>query len=109
VIVEMFQRFLAGSGYKEIADHLNRPGGPPPPRHVDSKRNTSGKWSKTTIRSILENHVYTGRLYWNRLDFRAVKQGEGPLVRRSPEEWVEADQRHEALVPKRTSSGCRRR
>jgi hypothetical protein len=98
VIVEMFQRFLAGSGYKEIADHLNRPGGPPPPRHVDSKRNTSGKWSKSTIRSILENHVYTGRLYWNRLDFRAVKQGEGPLVRRSPEDWVEADQRHEALV-----------
>lgn len=98
VIVEMFQRFLAGSGYKEIADHLNRPGGPPPPRHVDSKRNTSGKWSKSTIRSILENHVYTGRLYWNRLDFRAVKQGDGPLVRRSPEDWIEAEQRHEALV-----------
>jgi site-specific DNA recombinase len=98
VIVEMFQRFLSGSGYKEIADHLNRPGGPPPPRHVDSKRNTSGKWSKSTIRSILENHVYTGRLYWNRLDFRAVKQGDGPLVRRSPEDWIEAEQRHEALV-----------
>jgi Recombinase len=98
MIVEIFQRFLSGSGYKEIADHLNRPGGPPPPRHVDSKRNTSGKWSKSTIRSILENHVYTGRLYWNRLDFRAVKQGEGPLVRRSPEDWIEAEQRHEALV-----------
>ena len=99
VIAEMFALFLAGSGYKEIADRLNRPGGPPPPRHVDSKRNTAGKWSKSTIRAILENHVYTGRLYWGRLDFRAVKQGEGPLVRRSPEDWVEAEQRHEALVP----------
>jgi len=98
VIAEMFALFLAGSGYKEIADRLNRPGGPPPPRHVDSKRNTSGKWSKSTIRAILENHVYTGRLYWGRLDFRAVKQGEGPLVRRSPEDWIEAEQRHEALV-----------
>ncbi|HET6571145.1 MAG TPA: recombinase family protein [Solirubrobacterales bacterium] len=68
------------------------------PRHVDSKGNTSGKWSKTTIRTMLENHVYTGRLYWNRLDFRAVKQGEGPLIRRDAEEWVEAERRHEALV-----------
>jgi site-specific DNA recombinase len=98
VIAEMFALFLAGSGYAEIADHLNRPGGPPSPRHVDSSRNTSGRWSKTTIRSMLENPVYTGRLYWNRLDFRATKQGEGPLVRRAPEEWVEAERRHEALV-----------
>ncbi len=98
VIAEMFALFLAGSGYAEIADHLNRPGGPPSPRHVDSSRNTSGRWSKTTIRSMLENPVYTGRLYWNRLDFRATKQGEGPLVRRAPEEWIEAERRHEALV-----------
>jgi hypothetical protein len=100
VIVEIFQRFLSGSGYKEITDHLNRPGGPPPPQHVDPKRNTAGKWSKTTIRAMLENPVYTGRLYWNRLDFRAVKQGDGPLVRRDAEEWIEADRRHEAIVSK---------
>ncbi len=98
VIAEIFERFLSGSGYKEIANHLNRPGGPPPPNHVDSKRNTSGKWAKTTIKSMLENPTYTGRLYWNRLDSRAHKQGVGPVVRRSPEEWVEADERHEALV-----------
>jgi DNA invertase Pin-like site-specific DNA recombinase len=98
VIAEIFDRFLSGSGYKEIANHLNRPGGPPPPNHVDSKRNTSGKWAKTTIKSMLENPTYTGRLYWNRLDSRAHKQGAGPVVRRSPEEWVEADERHEALV-----------
>jgi len=98
VIAEVFDRFLAGSGYKEITNHLNRPGGPPPPSHVDSKRNTAGKWSKNTLRAILQNPVYTGRLCWNRLDFRAVKQGEGPLVRRKPEEWVEAERRHEALV-----------
>jgi site-specific DNA recombinase len=64
VISEMFQRFISGSGYAEIANHLNRP----------------------------------GRLYWNRLDFRGVKQGEGPLIRRDAEEWIEAERRHEALV-----------
>ena len=55
VIAEMFDRFLSGSGYKEIADHLNRPGGPPSPRHVDAsatprangRRRRSARCSKT--------------------------------------------------------------
>jgi site-specific DNA recombinase len=99
VIAEIFERFVSGWGYKEITNHLNRPGGPPSPRHVDSKRNTAGKWSKTTIRSMLENPTDTGRLYWNRLDFRAVKQGEGPLVRRDPEDWIKSTEAaHEPLV-----------
>ena len=99
VIVEIFERYLAGSGYKEITNHLNRPGGPPPPAHVDEQRNTAGKWSMSTIRCILENPVYTGRLYWNRLDFRQVKLGEGPLIHRPEEEWIQAERRHEALIP----------
>ena len=98
-IVEIFDRYIAGLGFKEIADHLNRPAGPPPPHHVDSGRNTAGKWSKATIRSILTNPVYTGRLYWNRLDFRQAKVGEGPVLRRDEDEWIEADTRHEALIP----------
>ncbi len=99
VIVEIFERYLTGWGFKEITNHLNRPGGPPPPQHVDSKRNTAGKWSKTTVRCILENPVYTGRLYWNRLDFRQSKIGEGPLIRRPAEEWIESELRHPALIP----------
>jgi site-specific DNA recombinase len=99
VIVEIFERYLAGWGFKEITNHLNRAGGPPPPVHVDEQRNTAGKWSKSTVRGILENPVYTGRLYWNRLDFRQVKLGEGPLIRRPEEEWIQAELRHQALIP----------
>jgi site-specific DNA recombinase len=98
VVAEIFDLFLSGSGYKEIANHLNRPGGPPSPSHVDARRNASGKWAKTTIKAMLENPTYTGRLFWNRLDSRAHKQGVGPVVRRDPGEWVEAEERHEALI-----------
>ncbi len=98
VIAEIFARFLSGYGYKQIADHLNRPGGPPSPRHVDPSRNLAGKWSKNTLRSMLTNPVYTGRLFWNRLDFRAVKQGEGGVVKRDRKDWIEAAERHEAII-----------
>ena len=48
---------------------------------------------------MLENPVYTGYVYWNRLDFRASKQGEGPLVRRDREEWISSETpSHRALV-----------
>lgn len=39
------------------------------------------------------------RLYWNRLDFRQTKLGEGPLIRRPEEDRVQADCPHEALIP----------
>ena len=98
VIVEIFDRYLAGSGFNEIVNHLNRPGGPPPPEHVDSRRNTANKWSKVTVKCIIENPIYTGQLYWNRLDFRQAKLGEGPVIRRAPEDWITSDITHEPLV-----------
>lgn len=67
---------------KAIADHLNAPGGPPSPRHVDSARNLRGHWSASTIRSILANATYNGCLVWNRLDFAPARQnGGGPKLR----------------------------
>jgi hypothetical protein len=33
------------------------------------------------------------------VDFRQVKLGEGPLIRRPTEEWIEAECRHPALIP----------
>jgi DNA invertase Pin-like site-specific DNA recombinase len=109
VIAEMFDRFLAGAGYKEIANELNRPGGPPPPSHVDSKRNTSGKWAKTAIKSMLENPTYTGRLYWNRLDSRAHKQGVGPVVRREQENGSRRTSTTRRWSQRSSSSGRRPR
>jgi site-specific DNA recombinase len=102
VVTEIGERFLSGWSYTKIANHLNGPGGPDSPKNPDSKRNTAGKWAKTTIRCILQNPVYTGRLYWNRLDYRQLKTGDGPLVKRPEEEWIEAAERHEAIISDET-------
>jgi DNA invertase Pin-like site-specific DNA recombinase len=47
VIAEIFHLHADQSwGLKAIANHLNRPGGPPLPRHVDSARNRGGHWAR---------------------------------------------------------------
>ncbi len=83
---------------KAIADHLNRPGGPPPPAHVDPARNRGGHWSAGTIRSMLRNPVYTGRIVWNRLDFATARQNGGGPRLRAQEEWITAQDAHLPLI-----------
>ncbi len=91
-----------GWGLKAIANHLNRPGGPPPPRHVDSARNRGCHWATSTIRSILRNPVYTGRMVWNRLDFATARQSGGGPRLRAQEEWIVSEDAHPALISDET-------
>ena len=99
VIAEIFELFVPGNlTPKAIAEHLNRPGGPPSPSHVDSARNVRGHWAASTVRSMLRNPVYTGRLVWNRLDFTEAKHSGGGARRRAREEWVIAPEAHLPLV-----------
>ncbi len=99
VIAEIFHLWAdKGWGCKAIADHLNRPGGPPSPNHVDTSRNVRGDWAKSSLRAILKNPTYTGRIVWNRLDFAAQREAGGTARLRPQEEWVIADVEHEALI-----------
>jgi site-specific DNA recombinase len=103
VVAEIFHLHAdQGWGLKAIANHLNRPGGPPPPRHVDSARNRGGHWATSTLRSMLRNPVYTGRLVWNRLDFATARQHGGTPRLRAEEEWVVSENAHVALVSDET-------
>ncbi|PZR65201.1 MAG: hypothetical protein DLM63_12660, partial [Solirubrobacterales bacterium] len=99
VVAEIFHLHTdKGWGPKAIADHLNRPGGPPPPSHVDAARNRGGHWSGGTVRSMLRNPVYTGRIVWNRLDFASARQNGGGPRLRAQEEWVVAEDAHLPLI-----------
>lgn len=99
VVAEIFDLFIGKKlNPKAIAEHLNQPGGPPSPSHVDSTRNVRGKWAASTIRAMLKNPVYTGRIVWNRLDFSEAKHSGGGARKRAKEEWVISEDAHLPLV-----------
>jgi site-specific DNA recombinase len=98
-VTEIFHLFAdRGLSCKQITDLLNRPSGPPSPSHVDSSRNVRGDWAKSTIRFILKNPIYTGRLVWNRLDFATQREVGGTAQLRAREEWAVSEVTHLPLV-----------
>jgi site-specific DNA recombinase len=102
-VAEIFHLHASqGWGLKAIASHLNKPGGPPSPSHVDKSRNRGGHWATSTLRSMLRNPVYTGRLVWNRLDCATARQHGGTPRLRAEEEWVVSPDTHAPLVSNET-------
>jgi hypothetical protein len=75
-----------------------RPGGPASPSHVDPKRNVKGNWAKSTLRAMLRNPTYTGRLVWNRLDFATQREAGGTARLRARDERVISEVEHLPLV-----------
>jgi len=65
---------------------------------VDPKRNVRGDWAKSTIRSMLRNPTYTGRLVWNRHDFATKCEAGGAARVRAQEEWIVSEVEHLPLV-----------
>jgi site-specific DNA recombinase len=99
VVAEIFELFTAKKlSPRGIAEHLNQPGGPPPPRHVDSSRNVRRRWAASTIRAMLKNPVYTGRMVWNRRDFATGRQNGGGARLRARDEWVVSEEAHPRIV-----------
>jgi len=103
VVADIFSWFVVEKlSPKALADRLNQPGGPPSPTHVDSSRNLRGHWAASTIRAMLKNPVYTGRIVWNRLDFTEAKKSGGGARSRAKEEWVVTEDAHLPLVTDET-------
>ena len=98
VVREIFRLYLAGRGFGQIVDYLNRPGGPPPPVHTDPTRNRSKKWGKSTVRYILLNPIYCGRQVWNVRTYRDAKLGLGPVEMKPTEEWVTSEHPFDGIV-----------
>ena len=83
VVVEIFERYADGDGYRTIACDLNDRGIAPPRA---GKRGT-GSWSPSAIRAMLLRDRYRGVYVWNK--FKKLYRG-GTKVRemRPKSEWV---------------------
>ena len=76
VVEDIFALCLAGTGFKGIADELNRRGIPGP---------RGDYWSFTTIKAILANPTYRGDIVWNRRTeskFYAVSNGRADRMKK---------------------------
>ncbi len=110
VVQEMFHLWTDMDwSCKRIADHLNRPGGPPSPSHVDTTRNIRRDWAKSSIRAMLQNATYSGKLVWNRRDFATQRDLGGTARLRAREEWAVAEVTHLPLVSEEVFAAAQER
>lgn len=80
-----------GYGSYTLAEHLNELGIPAP---------DNGNWSRSSVRMILNNPIYTGKIVWNRLKRIKKKRPEDKYkeVANPPELWIQAQGLHEAII-----------
>ncbi len=113
LVLEIFEMYVAGAGYKAVAKVLNKRGVSAPRDGRWSKRHKRG-WSPGTVKNIIENPAYLGRLVYNRTSFSRFHQirhaddgprsVEGPPVRANKvaklpkEDWIVSDTGHPALI-----------
>jgi site-specific DNA recombinase len=103
----IFRMYSGGISLKGIARQLNAEG-------VTSAKPQKGRWSRSwctsSVRVILRNERYRGKLIWNKTQKIRVP-GTGRRVKRvRPEsDWVKLDAPHLRIVPEELWSGVQRR
>lgn len=87
-----YKRYLEGVGSYTIADELNAMGSVP---------NRSAKWSRNTVRDILRNPTYAGKVAWNRVKrYKPTKSYPRPRAEHQKmEDWIMVDGLHPAIIP----------
>lgn len=97
VVVEIYERYARGEGYKSIAHELNR-------RNVPKPRAQKGRpsgWEVSTIMAILERQIYRGEIVWNQSRKRNT-WGQRALARnqrrKDENEWIRLPAPHLRIV-----------
>jgi DNA invertase Pin-like site-specific DNA recombinase len=89
VVREIFQKWVDGESLKGIASGLNRRGIPSPGADWKQRASPRGKWLISSVRALLLNEVYAGRMIWNRS--RWVKDPDTGIrkrIERPESEWI---------------------
>ncbi len=101
VVKLIFQKYVKENyGNSRIANYL-----------IDKKIPTSNdnlSWDKTTIRSILKNPVYTGRVVWGKKRFKYDKDGNKQFRLQNKDDWLIHEGKHEAIIDQETFEEAQR-
>ena len=86
-----YKRYMEGVGAHIIADELNAMGSVP---------NRSARWSRNTVRDILRNPTYAGKVAWNRVKrYKPTKNHPRPRAEHQKmEDWIMVDGLHPAII-----------
>lgn len=87
----IYKRYLEGTGAEVISNELNAMGSVP---------NRSPTWSRNSVRHVLRNPVYAGKIAWNRVKhYKPSKSNPKHHVEHQPaENWILVDGLHPAIV-----------
>ena len=109
VVQDIFRRRIDGASAARIADELNQLGVLSPLAYKISRGlphpsggyadHPDAKWSAVTVARILRDETYTGTLIQGRQTTHNYKLKN--LLQKPPEEWVQIENAHEAIVTKR--------
>ncbi len=89
VVRRIYQLFAGGEGYRGIARALNADGVPSP---------RGGSWDMSTVRVVLFNERYFGRIVWGRIG-SAYKGGTHVAVAKPESAWTVAEAPELRIVP----------
>ncbi|MBR3107898.1 MAG: recombinase family protein [Clostridia bacterium] len=109
VVKRMFQMALEGQTCYAIARKLEKEQVPTPRASLmqaygkyetAERAKYPNKWDQSTVRGILRNPIYLGKLIWQKTQTKSFKDKR--IVARPEEEWITVEGTHEALVDQTT-------
>ena len=113
IVREIFRLYIAGWGYKKIANHLTDQGIPTPRMAERQRKEAVGEeykrsvkpvWAIITVQGILDNDFYIGTLRQGKYTRRKIN---GKDVKRDELEHIVIEHHHQAIIDYRTFATVR--
>lgn len=106
IVQKVFELYLAGIGYRKIAETLNNEGYPTPSQYhvlnsemLSIKYKTAEQWNSVHVQRILKNDIYIGILRLAKTEKKTIK---GKSNKQSQDKQYIFEDNHPAIISKET-------
>jgi site-specific DNA recombinase len=107
IVAEIYKMYASGNSYRRIAHNLNERGVQSP---KPQKGRVNRSWCTSSVRVILQNQRYLGKIVWNtRRKVRVPGTGKRVYRPRPQSEWVVTDAPNLRIIPPELYASVRRR